>query len=366
MIPVYQPLLNGNEKKYVDECMDTSWISSKGRFVTDFENKVAEFLGVKHATATCNGTVPIHLALLALGLQPGDEVLVPSFTYIASVNPIVLVGAKPVFVDCLADTMQIDPDDIERKITDKTRAIVVVHLYGHPADMDKICAIAKKHNLYIIEDCAEAFGSKYKGKYCGTFGDVATFSFFGNKTITCGEGGMAVANNDEVFAKLYKLKTQGVSSVKEYWHDIIGFNYRMTNIAAAIGLAQLEQINEIFAKKRQIADWYYEELKDLIGDKLYMLRENGDVISSYWMVTLFCNSEKDRNELRAFMKNAGIETRPTFYPVHTMPPYEHLKSDNLSVTMDVALRGMNVPSYPALTHEDVKFICDKIKEYYAK
>lgn len=365
MIPVYQPLLAGNEKKYVDECMDTTWISSKGRFVTEFENKVAEYLGIKHTTATCNGTVPIHLALLALDIKPGDEVLVPSFTYIASVNPIVLVGATPVFVDCLPDTMQIDPDDIERKISDKTRAIMAVHLYGHPADMDKICAIAKKHNLRIIEDCAEAFGSKYHGKFCGTFGDIATFSFFGNKTITCGEGGMAVTNDDELFAKLYKFKTQGVSSVKEYWHDVIGFNYRMTNIAAAIGLAQLERIDEIFAKKRQIADWYYQELKDLIGDKLYMLRENGDVISSYWMVTLFCNTEQDRNDLRAFMKASGIETRPTFYPVHTMPPYEHMNA-KLPVTEDVALRGMNVPSYPALTHDDVKSICSKIKEYYAK
>lgn len=366
MIPVYQPSLKGNEKKYVDECLDTSWISSKGRFVSEFENKVADFLGVKHATATCNGTVPIHLGLLALGIKPGDEVLVPSFTYIASVNPIVLVGATPVFVDCLTDTKQIDPDDIERKITDKTRAIIVVHLYGHPADMDRICEIAKKHNLYIIEDCAEAFGSKYKGKCCGTFGDVATFSFFGNKTITCGEGGMAVTNSDEIFAKLYKYKTQGVSSFKEYWHDAFGFNYRMTNIAAAIGLAQLERIDEIFAKKRQIADWYYDGLKDLFGDKLSMLREHGDVISSYWMVTLFCNTEEDRNSLRAFLKESGIETRPTFYPVHTMPIYEHIKTNNLSVTEKVALCGMNVPSYPELIQDDVMFICKKIKEYYGK
>ena len=360
---VYEPSLTGNEKKYVDECLDTTWISSKGKFISEFESKFAEYLGVKYATGTCNGTVPIHLALMALGIGPGDEVIVPSFTYIASANPIVVCGATPVFADSLSDTLQIDPRDVESKITSKTKAIMVVHLYGHPADMDAIMDIAKKHNLFVIEDTAEAFGAKYHGKYVGTFGDIATFSFFGNKTITCGEGGMAVTNNPELYEKLLHLKGQGLSKEREYWHDIVGFNYRMTNIAAAIGLAQLEQADKFLAQKRQVADWYYEELKDIPG--LRMLREIGDVVNSYWMVTLVCDSMQRRDDLRKFMKDAGIETRPSFWPIHTMPMYAGM-GYKLPVAEDVAIRGMNVPSYPALSKEDVHNICAVIKEFYEK
>jgi len=358
---VYEPSLTGNEKKYVNECLDTTWISSKGKFISEFESKFAQYLGVKYATGTCNGTVPIHLALMALEIGPGDEVIVPSFTYIASANPIVVCGATPVFADSLPDTLQIDPRDVESKITSKTKAIMVVHLYGHPADMDAIMDIAKKHNLFVIEDTAEAFGAKYHGKYVGTFGDIATFSFFGNKTITCGEGGMAVTNNPELYEKLLHLKGQGLSKDREYWHDIVGFNYRMTNIAAAIGLAQLEQADKFLAQKRQIADWYYEELKDIPG--LRMLREFGDVVNSYWMITLVCDSMKTRDALRAFMKDAGVETRPSFWPIHTMPMYKGL-GYKLPVAEDIAPRGMNVPSYPALSREDVHNICSVIKEFY--
>ena len=360
---VYQPSLTGNEKKYVNECLDTTWISSKGKFISEFEHKFADYIGIKYATGTCNGTVPIHIALLALGIGAGDEVIVPSFTYIASANPIVICGAVPVFADSLPDTLQVDPQDIERKITPKTKAIMVAHLYGHPADMDRILSIAKKHNLFVIEDTAEAFGAKYKGRYVGTFGDISTFSFFGNKTITCGEGGMAVTNNPDLYEKLTHLKGQGLAKNREYWHDIIGFNYRITNIAAAIGLAQLEQADKFIAQKRQAADWYYEELKDIPG--LKMLRENGDVINSYWMITFVCETSEKRDGLRNYMKEQGIETRPTFYPIHTMPMYKQM-GYKLPVAEDIALRGMNVPSYPALTHDDVAAICSVIRKYYGK
>ena len=248
-IPVYQPELLGNEKKYVNDCLDTTWISSRGKYVPLFEDKLAEYTGARHAVSVCNGTVAIHLALLALGIGPGDEVIVPTLTYIASVNPIVIVGAKPVFVDSCRDSWQADPEDIRRKITPQTRAIIVVHLYGHPAKMDEIMRIAKEHDLFVIEDCAEAFASRYQGQHVGTFGDIGTFSFYANKTITTGEGGMVITNDGTLHDRMLRLKGQGLAKYRTYWHDIIGFNYRMTNICAAIGVAQLEQADSIVEKK---------------------------------------------------------------------------------------------------------------------
>lgn len=360
--PVYQPSLTGNEKKYVDECLDSTWISSKGKFIGKFEDDFAKFIGVDYATSVCNGTVAVHLALVALGIGAGDEVIVPTFTYIASANPVLVVNAKPIFVDSLADTWQMDPKDIEAKITDKTKAIVVVHLYGHPCDMDSIMAIAKKHNLYVIEDCAEAIGSKYKGKTVGSFGDIGCFSFFGNKTMTCGEGGMVVTSDAMLADRLRRYKNQGNAKYREYWNDILGFNYRMTNIQAAIGLAQLEQVETFIQKKRQIANWYMEELKDY---PLEFNKESKDVFHTYWMVSCLVEKADMRDSLREFLKLNGVETRPTFYPIHTMPVYVHEFSKH-KVAEDIALRGMNLPSYPALTQEDVKAICGLIKKYFDK
>ena len=247
--PVYQPSLGNKEKENVLECLNSTWISSKGKFITQFEDSFSKYIGVNHSAAVCNGTVAIHIALLALGIGAGDEVIVPSFTYIASVNAIKYTGAKPVFVDSDLITWQIDPSQIEKKITQKTKAIMVVHLYGQPCEMDTIKEIANKHNLFIVEDCAEAFGSLYKGKHVGITGDIATFSFFGNKTITTGEGGMVVTNDSSLIEKVIHLKGQGLAKNREYYHDIIGYNYRMTNICAAIGSAQLERADELIEKK---------------------------------------------------------------------------------------------------------------------
>ncbi|EFG9803382.1 GDP-perosamine synthase RfbE/PerA, partial [Escherichia coli] len=239
--PVYQPSLTGKEKEYVNECLDSTWISSKGNYIQKFENKFAEQNHVQYATTVSNGTVALHLALLALGISEGDEVIVPTLTYIASVNAIKYTGATPIFVDSDNETWQMSVSDIEQKITNKTKAIMCVHLYGHPCDMEQIVELAKSRNLFVIEDCAEAFGSKYKGKYVGTFGDISTFSFFGNKTITTGEGGMVVTNDKTLYDRCLHFKGQGLAVHRQYWHDVIGYNYRMTNICAAIGLAQLEQ-----------------------------------------------------------------------------------------------------------------------------
>jgi perosamine synthetase len=360
-IPIYKPSLDGNEKKYVNECLDSSWISSRGEFISRFENEFRKFIGVEHATAVSNGTVALHLALVTLGIGPGDEVIVPSFTYIASVSNISQTGAIPVFVDSLENTWQMDPKDIKRKITPKTKAIMAVHLYGHPCEMDELVKIAKENDIFIIEDCAEAFGSTYNGRYVGTFGDLSIFSFYGNKTITTGEGGMIVTNDETLYDRAYHLKMHGLAKYREYWHDVLGFNYRMTNICGAIGLAQLEKAGEKIAKKRQLAGWYNEALKDL---PVKPHGEFGNVFHSYWMYSILTGSPDERDGLRDFLKNAGIETRPTFLPVHTMPMFSH-RYQKLPIAEYLGWHGINLPSYPALTKDLVEFIAANIGKYYS-
>lgn len=360
MIPVYQPYFNGREKDYVNQCMESTWISSKGEFINRFEHGFAQFIGAEHATTVSNGTVALHLALDTLDIGSGDEVIVPTLTYIASVNTILQTGAKPVFVDSLASTWQIDPTDVEAKITARTKAIMAVHLYGLPCDMDALLDICQKHHLLLIEDCAEAFGTFYKGRHVGTFGDIATFSFFGNKTITTGEGGMVVARDINTIEKAYHLKNQGVSQSREYWHDAVAYNYRMTNICAAIGLAQLEQAPEILARKRRIAGWYAMYLQEL---PLIVHAEQPGTVHSFWMCSVMLHEAKDRSPLRAHFKSHGIDTRPTFYPAHTMP---HCRaSGTFPVAESLGARGINLPSYPALTEDNVRKICQIARNYFA-
>lgn len=361
MIPVYQPYFNGREKEYVNQCMDSTWISSKGEFIGKFERGFADFIGADHATTVSNGTVAIHLALEALGIGPGDEVIVPTLTYIASVNTIIQTGAKPVFVDSLESTWQVDPKDVEAKITPRTKAVMAVHLYGLPCDMDALTSICQKHNLLLVEDCAEAFGTLYKGQHIGTFGDIATFSFFGNKTITTGEGGMVVAKKKEVLEKAYHLKNQGVSQTREYWHDTVAYNYRMTNICAAIGLAQLEQATDILAKKRQVADWYRDGLQGL---PLTCHSEMPGTVHSFWMCSIAVNDPAIRNPLREHLKQAGVETRPLFFPSHTMP--HCATEETFPVAESLASRGINLPSYPDLSSGQVESICEQIKQFFSK
>jgi perosamine synthetase len=356
--PVYQPSLAGNEKKYVQECLDSTWISSKGRFIGEFEKAFAAFIGVHHAAAVCNGTVALHVALLALGVGPGDEVLVPSLTYVASVNAIRYTGAVPVFADVRPDTWQVDPTDLEKRITPRTRAIMAVHLYGHPCEMDKLAELAARNNLYLIEDCAEAFGSRYHGAHVGSIGHVSTFSFFGNKTITTGEGGMVVSPNKELIERAVHLKGQGLAPNREYWHDIVGYNYRMTNICAAIGLAQLERAKELIARKRRIAEWYKKYLADV---PLALQGEFGEVVHSYWMVSALVAKAEQRDPLRAALAAAGIETRPLFFPVHTMPMYAR-GDEKLPITEDLSARGITLPSWPGLSQENVAEICAAIRK----
>ena len=255
-LPVYRPDLSGNERAYVLDCVDSSWISSIGVYIERFEAAVADVTGAQHAISVSNGTVALHLALHCLDIGPGDEVIVPTFTYIASVNTIAQTGATPVFAESGVHDWLVDPADIERRITPRTKAIMVVHLYGAACDMARIMEIASRHGLKVIEDCAEALGTTIDGRHVGTFGDLGTFSFFGNKTVTTGEGGMVIAGNDELAARLRMTKGQGQSLTRRYWHEVIGFNYRMTNIAAAIGLGQIERLEAILERKHAIAETY--------------------------------------------------------------------------------------------------------------
>jgi perosamine synthetase len=357
--PVYQPSLKGNEKKYVDDCLDSTWISSKGKYIKLFEESFSTFTDIKYSIAVSNGTVALHLALLALGIGENDEVIVPTFTYVASVNAIKYVNANSVFVDSDPQTWQIDPTKIREKITKKTRAIMAVHIYGHPCDMKEIKKIAEENKLYIIEDCAEAIGSYYNNKHAGNFSDIATFSFFGNKTITTGEGGMVCTNDKNLHDLVIRLKGQGLATGKEYFHDIIGYNYRMTNICAAIGFAQLERISEIIKEKERIISEYKKALKNI---PLEIHREVGNVKHSYWMFTVLASSEREKNELRFHLAENGIETRPAFHPVHTMPMY--IDGNTYPVAEDLGRRGINLPSYPDLSNDDIGFITSKIAAFY--
>lgn len=351
-IPVYRPSLHGNEKRYVDECLDSTWISSKGRFVALFEESFAAYVGTSQATAVANGTLAVHLALLALGIGPGDEVIVPTLTYVASVNPIVYCGAVPVFVDSDRTTWQLDPAEVERRITEKTRAIMVVHVYGHPADMVAIMDIARRHRLLVVEDCAEAFGARIDGRHVGTFGDIAAFSFFGNKTVTTGEGGMVVTNDATLHDRSVRFKGQGLAKYRTYWHDIVGYNYRMTNICAAIGLAQMERADEILKRKTALAQEYQRLLKDLPVEVHTSTKP--DVIHSYWMNSVLV-PDGQRDAAMQGMLEDGVETRPVFYPVHTMPMYS-ARYESHSAAETIARRGINLPSWPDMSAAEVESV----------
>ena len=356
-IPVYQPWITDAEKRNVMECLESSWISSKGRFISEFEDRFAAAIGVRHAAAVSNGTVAMHLAMLALEIGPGDEVIVPTFTYIASVNPVLYVGATPVFVDSEPGAWQIDPDKIEAAITARTKAIVVAHLYGHPAAMPRIQAIARRHGVHLIEDCAESLGARIGGVHTGSWADISAFSFFGNKTITTGEGGMVVTNNPELDDRVRRLKGQGLAPNRTYWHDRVGYNFRMTNICAAIGCAQLERLDRILAEKRRVADGYRRAFAGSpvrFHDALAP-----DVEHGFWMCSILAPAAGLRDPLMAHLAALRIETRPGFFPVHTMPMYIRFPG-LFPVAEDLAARAVNLPSWPMLTDEQVAMVAERV------
>ena len=354
-------MLNGREKDYVNQCLDTGWISSKGSFVTQFESTFKNYHNSPFATTVCNGTVALHLALLALGIGPNDEVIVPSFTYIASVNAIKYVGATPVFVDIIESNWTLDASLVQNLITPRTKAVIAVHIYGSLCDMESLVHICDSHSLYLIEDSAEALGSTFKSSPAGTFGDISTFSFFGNKTLTTGEGGMLLCKDQRIYDKLVSLKSQSVSTSREYWHDEIGYNYRMTNLCAALGCAQLEYLPTILDYKRIILLNYKEQL---LGLPLIFQNDFEFTSSSAWMVSILCSSPSLRDNLRSYLKEKSVETRPLFPPVHHMPMYSDIQY-SLPISDSISSLGLNLPSYPSLSKIDIATISSYIREFFA-
>ncbi|MEA3369328.1 MAG: DegT/DnrJ/EryC1/StrS family aminotransferase [Candidatus Ratteibacteria bacterium] len=359
-IPVYEPRLSGKEKEYVLDCLKSNWISSIGKYIAKFEDKFSKFCGRKHGVATSNGTTALQLALLVTGVGSGDEVIVPDLTFIASANAVTYTGAKPVFADVEEETWTIDPGEIRKKVNPRTKAIMVVHLYGHPANMDEVRDIARQHKLLLIEDAAEAHGALYKGKKVGSLSDLACFSFYGNKIITTGEGGMIVTNSASLAQKARFLRDHGMSRRKRYWHTAIGYNFRLTNIQAAIGLAQLEKIRETISRKRKIARLYNQYLTGI--KELTLPKEASWAKNVYWMYSILINPAFgiSRDELGAKLKKSGIDSRPFFFPLHKLPPYRN--SDKYPVAEKLSKAGLNLPSSPALTEPEIKYISESIRK----
>jgi len=357
MIPLYSSYISKKAKKNVNQCLISNWISSKGSFVKKFEDSFSKFTKIKHSISVSNGTCAIHLALLSLGIKKNDEVIVPSFTYIASVNPIKYIGAKPIFIDSNLNDLQMNIADIEKKITTKTKAILCPHLYGNMTNIEHLIKLKKKYQIFLIEDCAESFGSYFKKKHSGKFGDIATFSFYGNKTITTGEGGMVCTDNRNLAKIIYKLKTQGLAKEQRpYYHDILGYNYRMTNICAALGYSQLFDAKKIIKRKREI---YFEYKKNFSKNKkLRILEESENIKSSYWLIVILLNNLKIKNKLIKYLEEVKIETRPTFYPVHKMPMYNNGKSYKNAEKLGSC--GICLPSYPKITNKQIEYISKKI------
>lgn len=358
MIPLCVPQLEGNEWKYVKECLDTNWVSSAGSYVNKFEEDFSKYMDTKTAVVTMNGTAALELALRTLKIGEGDEVIVSSMTFISPVNTIKYVGAEPVFVDVCEDTWVMDAEKIEELITSKTKAILPVHIYGNAVDMDKIMEIAKKYNLYVIEDATEALGTIYKGNKLGSIGNIGCFSFNGNKLITTGAGGMLVTNNEKLGkrAKYLSTQTKTIMPNGAFYHEEIGFNFRMPNVLAAIGCAQLEKIDEYIRNKREIARIYNEYLINIGGIKLPTEKEG--VKHCHWLYSILI--EKDypisRDEIIVKLKENGIQTRPFFMAVHKMPSYKQCKCGDMNITERIVKTGINLPSSVNLTKDKIKLI----------
>jgi perosamine synthetase len=357
--------LSGREIEYVQDAVASTWISSQGKYLDRFEKEFAEYVGRKHGTATCNGTTALHLALRAAGIGPGDEVILPTFTMIATAFALCYCGATPVLVDADPQDWNLDVAQLEAAVSPKTKAILVVHIYGHPTDMDAVLKVASRQRLKVIEDAAEAIGSEYKGARCGSFGDISCFSFFANKNITCGEGGMALSNDDDMHDRLRYLKNLSfpLGKNREYSHDEIGFNYRMSNLHAALGCAQLEHVDEYVAMRRRNAELYTERLQGIGG--LTLPVERPSVRNSYWMYGVLCeeNFGVSRDVLIEKLAARGIETRKFFSPMHFQKSVqEHgLRAPApMPVAEHLGRTGLYLPSSSSLEADDIDWIAESI------
>lgn len=364
LIPISEPSIGETEISNVMEAVKSGWISSKGPFIHEFEDSFSHFVGCEHGISTSNGTTALHLALTALGVGKGDNVIVPDFTFISPINTILYNGATPKLVDSKEEYWNLDPDKIESLIDENTKAIVAVHLYGHPVDMGQIIKIAKEHDLYVVEDCAEAHGATYKGKMIGTFGDISCFSFYGNKIITTGEGGICLTNDQDLSDRMVMLRDHGMKPESRYWHDEVGFNYRMTNVQAAIGVAQVERISKLIEMRRKIASLYNNRLKKIDG--LVLQPQMPWAKSVYWLYSMLIKENSagiNRDVLSKKLLEMNIDNRRFFYPAHVMPPYRNFGNDeSFPVSLMLSQTGINLPSSASLQIEDIGYITDTIAE----
>jgi perosamine synthetase len=359
MIPVFAPWLSENVRRYVLDCVDSGWISSLGQYVERFERDFAAFCEARHGVATSNGTTALHLALVTLGIGPGDEVLVPDLTFVSTANVVRYTGATPVLVDVDLRTWGMDPADARRKLTPRTRAIIPVHLYGHPVDMDSLLALAAAHGLEVVEDAAEAHGARHRGRRVGALGKIGAFSFYGNKIITTGEGGMLVTNDPTLAERAAFLRDHAMDRRRRYYHPEIGFNYRMTNIQAAIGCAQLEQAEAILTRRKEIAAAYETGLAGIAG----LTRPPAEPWAEnvYWMYSVLIEPGfgLNREAVRAGLRERGVDSRPFFVPLHELPPYR--QDAPFPVTTALAAKGINLPSGTGLRPEEITQVCDALR-----
>ncbi len=368
MIPVNEPLLDGKELEYVTECVKTGWISSAGKFINEFEEKWAAYCGMKHGVAVCNGTVALELAVEVLNLPHGSEIILPSFTIISCAQAITKAGCVPVVVDCEPDTWCMDVNQVQDAITSKTRAIMPVHIYGHPVDMDPVVELAEKHGLIVIEDAAEAHGAEYKGRKCGGLGHISCFSFFANKIVTTGEGGMVLTSDDRLAGKLRSYRNLCFQAKQRFLHEEIGHNYRFTNIQAAIGLAQLEKVEVFVDRKRAMAAKYNDGLSGL---PVRVPVERPWAKNVYWMYGIVLDEKTglDAKEFAAHLRSAGVETRPFFLGIHEQPVFEKMglfKDVSLPVTHRLARQGLYLPSGQAITDEQIDYAVEKVGQELAR
>ncbi len=364
IIPVCEPTLAGNELKYVTQAVESNWISSAGSFIRDFEHQFAAACGAEYGIACANGTVAMHLALATLGLEPGDEVIIPTFTMIATANAVTYCGATPVLADMEPNYWQLDVEQVAAKITPRTKAIVPVHIYGHPTDMDPLLELAQKHGLRVIEDAAESHGAEYRGRRTGSLGDAAGFSFYGNKIITTGEGGMVTTNDRELAKLAWNLRDHAFSHERHFWHKFIGFNYRMTNLQAAVGLAQTEQLDTFVTLRRRNAAEYTRRLQSIPG--ITTPPEAPWAKNVYWMYGILVNEQEyglSRDQLRKVLAEHGIETRTFFIPMHCQPVYwEMFKGQRYPVAERLCRDGFYLPSATSLSIQEIDFVAEVIRE----
>jgi perosamine synthetase len=357
--PISKPFIGAREKELVLDALNSGWVSSIGKYIDEFEENFARYCGTKYALAVSNGTTGLHLALATLGLQPGDEVIVPDLTFVATANAVAYTGATPILADIDADALCIDPASVKSLISDRTKAIIPVHLYGHPADIDALKKIADVFDVDIVEDAAEAHGAEYKGRRVGGLGKCGVFSFYGNKVITTGEGGMLTTNDAEFYQRAKRLRDHSMSTERRYFHEELGFNYRITNLQAALGVAQLESIEDFLARRAEIMSWYNSEIA--VTDSVRLNRVKSWAKSVFWMVCLEVDwlDETSRNVFMQALRVRGIDTRPYFCTMSSMPMYRQLP---LPISIRKSQIGLNLPSYYELTKLDVQRIGSHVNE----